>query len=272
MVSSWALTAPPSLPSSNVDDLRVRDPVDLVPHRLERRAGQQALGLGVREALDPLAQGHRQRGERVGDAGRHVVLLRQHPQRLEGQCVDVEVLHDRDGHLVGDGRLDVRVVGDGGDRLDVPVGVGEDGAGPDGGDRQRRQHAGEGDQHPGRRGPPRGASVGRLRPGCGPGPGGPLCLQLGHPGSEPVDLLGVAHGGAPSSGRGVSMRRPTFPRPVAARHHPFGVRRRGAATSTMGLGRAAQEAPRAPTTGRSPGCRSGTLCGSSSSASPSWPT
>ena len=37
-------------------------------------------------------------------------------------------------------------------------------------------------------------SVGGLRPGAGPGLGSLLRLELGHPGAEPGDLLGVAHG------------------------------------------------------------------------------
>ena len=194
MVSSWALTAPPALPSSSLTTCSWATRFTCA-HRSANCGLASRLPTCVRVKLStPLVRGTASPGSKRGHPGRHVWLGGQRLEGVCGDCLDVEVLDDGQRDLVGQRLLHRGVVRQGGDGLDVLLRVGELRARPDRRHRQRRQDARQDEQDRGGDPPPRGSS-GALRGGGLRGSRGlgQAPLELRHPGSEAFDLVDLAH-------------------------------------------------------------------------------
>ncbi len=166
----------------------MRLPVGLHPGRLEGGGLDEPGDLRLDEVVDRVGQGGRQRLE-AGRRERRQPGLAQPVQRLLGHRLDLEAGHDLGGDLVDDGGLHGRIIGQGSDRLDVPVGVGDLAVGPLSDHCQRRQDRHHQDQH-GRddRAPPPGLPPLLDGQGNRGFRAGQLGAQLLHLGPEAVDL------------------------------------------------------------------------------------
>lgn len=145
----------------------VRSPVQLGPQGGERVAADEPQRHGVHEVGEAAGDRTAQRADRLGQYG-PVGGGDGFEQRL-----DVDVLHHRVGHPLGDGVLDVRV---GGERLHgghVPVGVADQIARPGRHGTQRGEEGGEEDQHDSEGRPDAVVLASRLAP-----------LQFGDPGPQ----------------------------------------------------------------------------------------